>query len=197
MPTIREWLNRLRHNRGYGVQSPAAFHFLMHVLREGRLKYYAYPQINSIAKKDDRHSAAHCRRLFRIANHLHPQQIMSIYDRKEYTPEILSIACNNAEHFCTHEIDRFAECIAGKSTIDMLYIGNTSHYAEALNMALPHTNKYSVIIVDGIRRTRQKRQWWKQIIADGKIIISMDMYNTGLLFFNAEYKKQHYTFWFK
>ena len=50
MGRISDWINRQRHNRGYGVQSPSAFFFVTQVLKE-RLPYYAYPILEEIAKE--------------------------------------------------------------------------------------------------------------------------------------------------
>ena len=50
-----DWINRMRHKRGFGVQSPTAFFFVTQVLKE-KLPYYAYGQIDRIATQCGTHS---------------------------------------------------------------------------------------------------------------------------------------------
>ena len=61
------WINRKRHNRGFGIQSPSAFFFVTQVLKE-KLPYYAYEELDAIAIECGGMNREACRRLFRIAN---------------------------------------------------------------------------------------------------------------------------------
>ncbi len=196
MSTLREWINRLRHNRGYGVQSPAAFHFVMHVLREGRHRYYSYQYIDNIAKRSKEYSPAHCRRLFRIANALHPQSILSI-DNGKCVEQVLKTACNNAKYSATQDIEHFTAQLMKEPPAELLMIGDTPHYAKALDKALPHAKAHTAIIIENIRSSAEKKAWWQHTINRKEVVVSMDLYNTGLLFFDPQYRKQHYTFHFK
>lgn len=196
MTLLRRCIDRLRHNRGYGVQSPAAFHFVMHVLREGKHRYYPYEYVNSVAKQTAEHSPAHCRRLFRIANALHPTRIILLDNGKGCARKTFAAACTSIDiHSCT-SLEEFTRELNDKSR-QMLYIGDTQDYAKAVEKAIPQMEAHSVIIIEGIRSTAQKRAWWRETIANKSVVVSMDLYNTGLLFFNTRYRKQHYTFWFK
>lgn len=198
---IRELINRLRHNRGYGVQSPAAFFFVMHVLRE-TLPYYANSLINKVAGRNSRYSSKHCRRLFRIANQINPDNIILLTDNKEIVYSIHKainsvpihiISPNNTPH-----IQKECDDILSKTKeVGLLYIGESLEYDDILQKALTHINKNSVIIVEGIRQSKEAKKKWNETIAKSQIIISMDLYNYGILFFNSQYRKQHYTFLFK
>ena len=220
MSIIKRWIYRLRHNRGYGVQSPAAFYFVMNVLRECKHPYYMYPLIERIAKSAGDYSPKHCRRLFRIANYLQPHNMILLSAGKGASAFALTAGCRNAMSIAIGEkpeaaisqmlstnsryseregdpIEQLQTVIEQNSPIGLLYIGNTPHYNEAVEKCLPAVNKKSVIIVEGIRKNRQIKKWWQATIADKRIVVSMDLYNTGILTFNNEYKKQHYTFLFK
>ena len=220
MSIVTRLVNRLRHNRGYGVQSPAAFHFVMHVLRECRHPYYLYPLVNKASRLSGDYTAKHCRRLFRIANYLQPTDIIMLSAGKGAAACAIALARNNVP--CLSIGDNANEEIAkilykrtlykelqgdtkqllhkeleGNKGFGLLYIGNTPQYESFIEVALPAANKKSVIIVEGIRRDKKMKKWWQDIIADKRIIVSFDLYNTGILTFDTEYKKQHYTFLFK
>ena len=220
MSIIKRWIYRLRHNRGYGVQSPAAFYFVMNVLRECKHPYYMYPLIERIAKSAGDYSPKHCRRLFRIANYLQPHNIILLSAGKGASAFALATGCKSATSIVLGEkpkavisqmlstnsryseregdpMEQLQTVIEQNSPIGLLYIGNTPHYNETVEKCLPAVNKKSVIIVEGIRKNRQIKKWWQATIADKRIVVSMDLYNTGILTFNNEYKKQHYTFLFK
>ena len=77
--------------------------------------------------------------------------------------------------------------------IGLLYIGRHSNQKELLKIALEHTNKESIVIVEGIHRNREQENTWKQVTCDSRTIVTYDMYSFGLLFFNDERYKQHYT----
>jgi hypothetical protein len=85
------------------------------------------------------------------------------------------------------------DIIERTGTIGMLYINATDDSHNLIKAALPHTNKNSVIVVDGINRSRRIREWWLQLVRDNATVITYDMYSYGLLFFDKERIKQHYT----
>lgn len=199
---LRELINRLRHNRGYGVQSPAAFFFVMHVLRK-TLPYYAYPSIKNIAKKEKGYSVTHCQRIFRIVNHINPKNIILLTDNKAIYNAIHTAKHNAEYHIVTNSTHinckpkELEEIFKKVQEIGLIYIEDSQDSNYFLQKALPHVNKNSVIIVEGIRRSKTTKKQWNETIANPQVIISMDLYNYGILFFNPQYKKQNYTFLFK
>ena len=197
MSFIKEWVYRLRHNKGFGVQSPWAFHFVMHVLREGKHTYYCYPQLDETAHKGGEYSAAHCRRLFRISNFVEPRNIITFADTKSIAQASLSAGRIKAPVHPYKSLQELKNNMHSIGTIGLMHIAPTAHYAQAVQVALPPVDNKSTIIVAGIHSNKHIREWWKQIVAHPSVVISMDLYSAGILFFDTKYKKQHYTFWFK
>ena len=70
---LGNWINRKRHNRGFGIQSPSAFFFVTQVLKERRA-YYAYTKLDKAIKGDRRQA----REIFRITNYLQPTNCISV-----------------------------------------------------------------------------------------------------------------------
>ena len=212
MGRISDWINRQRHNRGYGVQSPSSFFFVTQVLKE-RLPYYAYPILEEIAKESGC-SAKRLKELFRITNHHNPENCIAINS--------LSAACAMA----TAKPSAVKHCITGeqpsqlasallanhechikegnlfvelKSTLNevgeigMLYIGNCTQRAELLETALRYTNDNSIIVVEGINCDKATKTWWQTVVDNPATVVTYDLYSIGLLLFDNERIKQHYT----
>ncbi len=213
---LRDKINRWRHNRGFGVQSPAAFHFVTEVLKE-RLPYYSYEQLDKIAKKKSSYSATHCKLLFRITNHVKPKNIISFAADSGSATCALTAARNSATCYiidAEEALSRQAkEFLANRQCIELygeritllqktlgnigetglLHIGVGCEYARATEIALNHVNNNSVIIVEGIHRTNEIKEWWQKIIKHPSTVVTFDMYSMGVIFFDNNYKKQHYT----
>ena len=209
-----DWINRKRHNRGFGIQSPSAFFFITQVLKE-KLPYYAYEQLDDIAEECGESSKQKCRQLFRIANYFAPASAIAIASataacaisgaRRSIPKQFIT---DSAEP-CAKVIDHLADCgcnnlhgntlqllkksLEANKGVGLLYIGSCSNQRELLDAALEHTNKDSIIIVEGIHESKQQFDWWQQAISNPKTIVTYDLYSMGILFFNNERPKQNYT----
>lgn len=216
MLKFRDWINRMRHNRGFGMQSPTAFFFVTQVLKE-KLPYYAYKDIDHIAKQCGTHSKKWCRRLFRIANYLHPKSIIAMGTDAEAPLCALAAAATTAEAFlitekksatataeeffanreihklCGSTTEQLKELLQAGNALQMLFIGKDCDIASTLQIALQHTCNSSAIIIDGIHTSPERLKLWEATVNNPQTIVTYDMYSLGILFFDNEKHKQHYT----
>ena len=205
-----DWINRKRHNRGFGIQSPSSFFFITQVLKE-RLPYYAYPLLDKVIDGGAT-KRRHFRELFRITNYQQPESCISIGSAEAACAMVL--AKPFAKHYAIaptgltsekqallnergcqiiESIDQFKALMAETSVFGMFYIDATDNADTFIKAAMSHTNNRSLIFVDGISRSQATRQWWQQIVNDSTITVTYDMYSYGLLFFDKERRKQNYT----
>ena len=209
-----DWINRKRHNRGFGIQSPSAFFFITQVLKE-RLPYYAYDTLDSIAKECGEMKREQCRRLFRITDYHTPANAIAIASvtaacaissARRTVPKLLltqegAIPECARQHLnaegCLHmqgdTLQLLKENLKAYGTIGLLYIGKCDNQPQLVEAALEHTNKESIIIVEGIHRDKEHKEWWKKVIANHKPIATYDMYSFGILLFKDNRPKQNYT----
>ena len=187
---LKDLINRYRHNKGFGVQSPKAFHFVTSVLRE-KHPYYAYQQINSIASKCGGR-ASHCRMLFRITNYARPGSIL-LTAPDAAAAHAITAARPSAQVLVVDGTHSGKEFFTTGNTGWMLYVGHTADYATAVGEALTHTGSNSIVIVEGIHTSRKKREWWESIKQNSAVGVTFDLYSMGIMFFDKKYKKQHYT----
>lgn len=202
-----DWINRKRHNLGYGIQSPSSFFFVTQVLKERR-PYYAYAKLDNVIKKKRRY--AH--ELFRITNYLHPTSCISV--GSAWAACAMAAAKPSVKHYAiapkgitaeqetllrekgcciTDSMEQLTDIIDKTGTIGMFFISATDNIATVIKAVLPHTGKDSIIVVDGIRRNKETRKLWQQIVNDSATTVTYDMHRYGLLFFDKERIKQHYT----
>lgn len=216
MLKFSDFINRLRHNRGFGVQSPSAFFFVTQVLKE-RLPYYAYKDIDRIAQESGVHSKKKCRRLFRIANYLHPKSIIAIGEEAATPLCAIATAVSTAkitfitskaatasvaeEHLASRVNKRLCgnarkllqECLKENAPLRLLFIGKDCDITSTLQTALQHTDEHTAIIADGIHQSSLRLRQWQEAVNSPRTIVTYDLYNMGLLLFDNKKQKQHYT----
>ena len=213
-----EWLRRRRNSLGYGVQSPGDFYFVQHVLRE-QLPYYGYAALKEMQLKYGaclpHYSEATNRLLFRLANYAHPDTIievgagLSTFAMAMACPTARSIALSSSVVCCEAMHPLLAEypqveikCVDGVPPLDdlfkeieavpLLHIAHTPYCREIVDAALAHVVGRTLIVIEGIRDGREKRDWWKSLQVDSQVEVVYDLGNIGLLSFGNSYHKGTY-----
>ena len=188
---IKDLIYRYRHNRGFGVQSPYAFHFVTAVVAE-KHSFYAYPSINRAAAKCGC-KAARARLLFRVANYARPHSII-MCEPNEAAVCALTMARPSAPAFVLDASQHnISSALGYEQSLGLLYVGASKNYAAVVKQAMEHASSSSIIIVDGIHRSREKRNWWQRVKQNPAVVVTFDLYSVGILFFDKNYRKQHYT----
>ncbi|MCW3087162.1 MAG: Methyltransferase protein [Sediminibacterium sp.] len=87
--------------------------------------------------------------------------------------------------------------VQGIGTIDMAFIDGNHRYEPTLRYyreLLPAVHEYTVLIFDDIHWSREMEQAWDEIRNDQAVMLSIDLFFIGLVFFRKENKvKQHFT----
>ncbi len=162
------WLARFRHRKGYGVHSPFAFRFITDVIYE-RHPYYAYLELDKalpLSMQMRKRKGLHL--MLRLANHLQPKTIVLPRDawwEKRY----LQRGCRKANIQC--------QLPKGKVSLCLL--------REPNDEALRHINEQSVLLLDNLHR---HREWFRSLPS----VVSFDLYDLGIAFFDKQYNKQYY-----
>lgn len=162
------WLARFRHRKGYGVHSPFAFRFITDVIYE-RHPYYAYGELDRalpLPMRLRRRRGLHL--LLRLANHLQPRTIVLPKDawwEKRY----LQGGCRKASIHCQWPKEKVSLCLLHEPSEE----------------ALQHIGEQSVLLLDNLHR---HREWFRSIPS----VVSFDLYDIGIAFFDKQYNKQYY-----
>lgn len=162
------WMARFRHRKGYGVHSPFAFRFITDVIYEC-LPYYAYKELDKelpFSKRFRQRKGLHL--LLRLANHLQPKTIVLPKDawwEKRY----LQSGCKGTNFQCQWPMGEVSMCLL----------------KEPEDEALNHLGEQSVLLLDDLHLYRE---WFRNLPA----VVSFDLYDFGIAFFDKQYNKQYY-----
>ena len=213
-----KWLRRKRNSLGYGVQSPSDFYFVQHVLRE-EAPYYGYAVLERMAKTCG--TSLPCypktidRLLFRLANHVHPGTMVevgagfSVFAMAMACPSARCIAVTSSEIYGStiqpmlsdnlrvevrngDEKAVFGNLLCEVGGVDMLHVAHTPYYRDIVDAVLPYVTSRTLIVIEDIRATKEKRDWWRELQESRFTGISYDLGSVGLLFFDRSRHKDTY-----
>ena len=187
------WLQRIRHSRGFGVQSPWAYHFIIDVIY-GHFPQTRYKELERQVFGLGQVQRKLCRLYLRIANHLQPQTIVDYGSTTTAYRNYFKAGCHDAEVHILRPGLPVEECqgvIDAISTVDVARFSLRGNYREFLDTAIEKANPKSLFIIQHIHHNRSTRRFWKEIQKDSRVGVTFDLYYCGLLFFDKKMYKQH------
>lgn len=176
------WIRRCRHCRGFGVQSPSAYHFIRYVVNE-HYPYYAYTplrrQFAAVRGSDLRLMKLY----LRLANHL---QAPVAIDLSPLHPAAfrayVQAGCRRTQVVNSPD---------SAAPIRLLRLGQPVDEAR-LQSLLAQTDSHSVVVVEHIGRHPAMRQLWQRLVGDPRVSVSYDLHYCGIAFFDSQRYKQNY-----
>ncbi len=189
---------RIWHRHGFDVQSPWAYELVRDVLFE-ELPYYAYEKLGivreSFPKEERKCSQKADERLFRIANHFAPANIIEIgsplsacylasprkdtymYIIKEWNP--------------LEDMSELKKYLDEVGEIDLMHISTSSGVAEIYGCATNYVSADSIIVMEGIQK--ENRHLWQTIVNDdNRATVTFDLGYCGIVTFDSKRVKQNY-----
>lgn len=185
---LLNWCRRFRHRCGYGVHSPSDFFLITSVIYE-RLPYYAYTTLRARRKDFPEGNIGYREKvdklLFRLANHFQPTVwVESSHTENTLTPCYISAACPHARLLTVDEA-------VGQGTVPDLVHLSSDDYADEYTRLLPLVGSRTCLIVGHPYANRAKSAWWKGVIASQEAVVTFDLYDIGLVFFDRKRYKEH------
>ena len=183
---LRNWCKRISHRCGYGVHSPADFYLITSVIYE-KLPFYAYKRLHDHRSGQDAGNGYRekvDKMLFRLANYLQPRVWVDDVDDNPCTARYIETACPQLQRLSVVQVEQEDVCP------DLVHLGS-SRYKENFDRLLPRAGSQTCFIVGTPHATREKEQWWKEVIADARVGVTFDLYDVGLVFFDKKRCKEH------
>ena len=164
------WLKRIRHCRGFGIQSPTDYSFVRDVVNEQR-PYYAYSEVGLT---DDWLRSKLGRLYLRLANYVQPDVIADLAGYTDY----LSAGCRKAA------ITKSLSNDFGNSPA--LVVVPVDDINPAL---LSHCGDKTLLVVEDIGTHHRQ---WQTVVKWPAATVTFDLYYCGIATFNPQRAKQHY-----
>lgn len=195
MEQVMQYLRRLVYHvarwprsHGFGVQSPFAYRFVTDVVREA-YPYYAYGEL---AEKyhSDRFSLRLLQFLMRLSNFRQGRYWVS-NNLKSVELDYLRAGCQKAELLSSHaRPDGVILDLVGLEA-DEDY--DHSFYRKYASLLGPD----GVMVIEGIHGSSHCVRFWRQVTADPKAVVTFDIYDCGVVFFNPALSKMNYNVTFR
>lgn len=176
------WLRRIRHSRGFGVQSPTAYSFIRYVINE-HYPYYAYSELSAKFPSVGWRERKLLRLYFRIANHVQAAVMVDLCGRDDSLRAYVNAGCKSTE---------VMDALPEEGTAGIVRIRIADDFPEQFSKVIGKVDAGSIVIIEDIHRNRQARNMWRSVIADKRTGRTFDLYYCGIVAFDLSKYKQHY-----
>jgi predicted O-methyltransferase YrrM len=108
-----------------------------------------------------------------------------------------SLQCNNIQQVTGNFDDTLPGILSANPQLDLAFIDGNHRYEPTVryfNQLLPHLNANSILIFDDIHWSAGMEQAWEAVKENQSVMLTIDLFFIGLVFFNDQFKvKQHFT----
>lgn len=188
------WVRRARYSRGFGVQSPWAYRFIRYVVNE-HYPYYKYEQLDKQVNRIDRRTRKLCKLYFRLSNYQQPHTFVDCYPASSCYKTYVTAGCQKARYYkvtketTEEKILQIFSNVGEYSIVRVLLIEN---YRLLIDKALDYLSSTCVLVIENIKRDKEAKAYWAELVSDTRTGISFDLYYCGVLFLNRDMVKQSY-----
>ena len=168
------WLSRIHHCRGFGIQSPTDYAFVRYVVNE-HWPYYAYDQLTADSWLNKKLG----RLYLRLANWRQPHYMLA----DEYQ------AWWHAGCKKTQFVSVPSPLTAHLSPLNIELARITINQWDSFQSLLSRCDQQTILVVEDIWRN-----WplWQQIARDPRTGTTVDLYYSGIVFFDTKRNKHNY-----
>ena len=188
------WLRRARYSRGFGVQSPWAYRFIRYVVNE-HYPYYKYEQLDEQVNGIDKRIRKLCKFYFRLANYQQPHVFIDCYPVSSCYKNYVNAGCQKAQYYkVTKETteEEFLQIFSNAGEYSIVRVSFIENYRLLVDKALDHLSSTCVLVIENIKRDKEVKAYWAELVSDTRTGISFDLYYCGVLFLNRNMVKQSY-----
>lgn len=196
-------VRKLLHRKGHGVHSPFVFNFIIRVIEE-KARYYAYDKIEEEYKKSRQQARVESKQkplplkyyklLYRVANRVKPRTILECGNDNGVVTQTLALATKNKNVATIKTNYEFSlKNYFAETAPDFIYI-----HAQPLvedcktiyTLLTPQVKEEQVIVISGIRTTKQIYNLFKEFAMNTRIKVTIDLYDMAILVASTKLNKQ-------
>ena len=168
------WLARCRYSRGFGIQSPNDYYFVMNVINE-HAPFYAYSDLKQCFPHVYRRKRRMAELLLRLANWLQPEKVALLSNVDPIYVEYIKAGCNKAIVSANWKSNETKMFVIDRDAVNR---------SVAIDSAYPSIDSIlstdeTVIVITDIYGTN--KSLWNELLERGKSIIIFDLYHIGII----------------
>ena len=168
------WLARCRYSRGFGIQSPNDYYFVMNVINE-HAPFYAYSDLKQCFPHVYRHKRRMAELLLRLANWLQPEKVALLSNVDPIYVEYIKAGCNKAIVSANWKSNETKMFVIDRDAVNR---------SVAIDSAYPSIDSIlstdeTVIVITDIYGTN--KSLWNELLERGTSIIIFDLYHIGII----------------
>ena len=176
---------RIRHVRGFGVQSPSAYRFIRYVINE-HYPYYAYSDLKNCSSALTNNELRLYRLYFRLSNYMQASTWIDCCTKNnDVIREYVNSGSVNTQ---------FLHCdsVYSLTDFDVMRVNCNQLDHERFEHLVSIAASHSMLILEGIYNDKHSKEFWKKIVDDDRTGITYDLYDCGIVFFDKKKYKQNY-----
>lgn len=209
------WLRRFRYRRGYGVQSPFAYHVVSEIIN-GKGQYYAFAPLHRAYVEEHegtKHlrcgknmlqlgcicglgrspwAEKHYRMLFRLMNFVQPRRALIPASGTNMLRQYMNAACAKADIATFESRRQFETEIQKQPPVGFVLIPSCEDMSTMVDLALRQMPQNGVLVLEDIHYSPVARAVWKNLRSNPHAVLTFDLYYMGIAFLNPKYVKQNY-----
>ena len=156
------------------MQSPTHYAFIRYVLCE-TWPYYAYRPLRNKYPHHNRRQHRLGRLLFRLANHLQPQQVLICHPEADFLFSYIQAGCHKTQLASQGQL----------LVADVDSLPPAAYLAQALSAGC-------LLVITDIHRSRQTEQCWQALQQGNHCGTTFDIYYAGIVMPSTRHQKHHY-----
>lgn len=187
------WLRRIRHCRGFGVQSPSAYAFIRYVVNE-HYPYYAYAELRKAFPALPRGRRKLYELYMRLANHM---QATHCHTNKDTGGDMESYVRAGCHHTSITALPPMMSDATQRAhhqphpTPLMAIVEANEQAAEWAPLYLAQAPEGSVLVVEGIGQTAEAKALWHKVQSSPASSVCFDLHYCGIAFKDKRYKQSY------
>lgn len=181
------WLCRKPRTRGFGVQSPFAYHFVTKLVHE-KLPYYAYEDL-LIKYPTDNPTEIKLRQLWlRLSNYAQPQRACVCTEHADVYADYLRAGCEKVnivgEEYILGDVSL--------ESLDIFLVSIKADWRQMFDNFVIRAKPTAILVVMNIHSSRTAYTVWKEMILDKRTGVTFDLWDCGIIFFDKKLYKCNY-----
>ena len=168
----------------YDIHSPFVYKIYSQVLKD-RTRYPAYQELKK--KYPKIRNGRYYRLLYRLSKYFNPGTIYFVGNENGAEGNYLNGAGDPKKN--QKDLLKLSGTIElGFIDLEAIEVRESGYFSRLLQ----HTANDSVLIIWNLRRSKNCYNIWKEIIQSGKVIVTIDIFQLGLIFFREELSKEDF-----